>query len=496
MPFRPILIGSRALLLGSLAAGTCPICAQAYIETNPFDASVMAIEKALRTDLVGTNHSILLALRQLHDPAVRPLFQRLLTSDDPTLRIDALLALAELEEESIDPFLLEQFKPRERVVALAAAIDLKLVDAELARKVLTFDTLDPVELAMITAVQIDLGVEVDQQRLRTLLAEEDPATRAIAAILLADLGDSSQLDGVLKSYSDSDRTNRYTIAGAVVDLASWHASPGAIGLLTLIAHDHELPRSLRLAAVDSALGCACERGIELWHDAASLSMSSGDRTRLGVAALERGITTSDWSGIRDERRLNQSIALSGEALASGEGILESAQVLVAIHHPLMLQAAFALAKHATPEVAEGIRVSIIKAALLDPRLFAVAGRTITDLADSKSDQLGPMLDRIAETGKPRQAEFAMIGLLNSKNNQVGVFAGPFRENTDRTVRSMALIAQVRHGVELNDVELEELALIASGGGRVDPTARALAAWFWLGRTGAQQRAIARIMGET
>jgi hypothetical protein len=492
---RPILIGSRAVLLGALAAGTCPIWAQAYLETDPFDASVMAIEKSLRTDRDGSNHTILLALRQLNDPAVRPIFQRLLTSEDPLLRIDGLLALAELSEESIDPFLLEQFKPRERIVALAGAIDLKLVDAELARKVLTFDTLDQVELAMISALQIDLGVEVDQQRLREMLGAKDPATGAIAAVLLADLGDPSHLDGVMKHYAESDRATRNIIGSAVVDIASWHASPGAISFLTLIAYDHELPRSIRLAAVDAALGCECEPGIELWHDASSLSSSSGDRTRLGVAALERGITTFDWSGIRDDRPLNQTLASAGEAYASGDGILENAKSLLAMHHPLMLQAAIALAEHASPAEADGIRVLIIEEAITDLRLYAVAGRTITDLADSQSEQLTPMLEIIAASDQPQLSQFAMIGLLNSRNPEVGVLAKTFRENDDRTVRSMALIVQARHGVELDDLELEELALIASGGGRVDPTARALAAWFWLGRTGAQQRAIARIVGE-
>ena len=65
----------------------------------------------------GSNHAILLGLRQLKDPAMRPLFQRLLSSDQPALRIDGLLALAETGTGSIDPFLLQQLPASERIIA-------------------------------------------------------------------------------------------------------------------------------------------------------------------------------------------------------------------------------------------------------------------------------------------------------------------------------------------------------------------------------------------
>ena len=81
--------------------------------------------------------------------------------------------------------------------------------------------------------------------------------------------------------------------------------PGALAVLRAVANDPEMSRSLRLAAIDSALGCKCPDGIKIWIEATRLANSSGDRSRLGVAAIERGIVSEDWSGISDERQLNQ-----------------------------------------------------------------------------------------------------------------------------------------------------------------------------------------------
>ena len=495
MYFRSNAIVSRALLLGALAAGTAPAYAQGYIEVAPFDASVSAIQKAVRTTPDGSNHSILLALRQLKDPAMRSLFQRLLSSEDPTLRIDALLALAELGDGRIDPFLLKQFGARERIIALAAAIDLELIDTQVANKIANFDDLEPVELAIIIAMQMNLGAEVDQKKLRTLLEDEDTVTRTIAAILLADLGDSSFMKDALKQYAASGPEERLYIASAVTDLASWHPSPGALPLLEIIAHDQDFPRALRLAAVDAALACNCDKGIEVWDDACKLAVSSGDRTRLAVAALERGIVFVDWSGIRDEYRLNQALADAGEALAEGTGLPDRGKALLKSHHPLLTQGALALATHGSTEDAEIIRLAIIEEALRDPRLYPAASRVVTDLSNAKSPQLQVLIERLVVHEDPRVAELAILGLMNAENPQGGELAASFRDHHDRTVRSLALITQARHGIQLDEEQMEELGTIASGGGRVNPSARAVAAWLWLRQSEAQERALARIVGE-
>jgi len=271
--------------------------------------------------------------------------------------------------------------------------------------------------------------------------------------------------------------------------------PSAVPLLEFAGHDQDFSRSLRLAAIDAALNCKCDEGVQVWRDVTNLTVSSGDRTRLGVAALERGIKTPDWSNIGDDRRVNQYLAAAGAASATKTNILEAGNNLLVIHHPLLLQAALLLAESGTKEEGEAIQLAIIENALRDPRLYSTAGRVITDLANARSDKLQPLLEQLLQEEDPRVSEFTVIGLLNSDNPESGVLATPFREHSDRSVRSIALIIQARCGIDLDEDDLEELSDIAAGGGRVDNPTSALAAWLWLQQTDARERALARIVGK-
>ena len=119
--------------------------AQNYVKTDPFDASISALQRGLRAGPDKNHHAVLLTLRKLRDPNMKPLFQRLLDSSDPALQIDGLLALAEIKDGPIDPFLLKQFSPRDRMIAIIAAIDLELLDARSIETILDFEDLQPVE---------------------------------------------------------------------------------------------------------------------------------------------------------------------------------------------------------------------------------------------------------------------------------------------------------------------------------------------------------------
>ena len=128
--FRSFLVLLIASALTSRSIG------QGYVETKPFDASITALEKGLRPNLIGNHHAVLLAMRQLRDPNMKPMFQQLLSGKDAALQIDGLLALAEIGKGTIDPFLLKGFAPRDRTMAILAAIDLELLDARSATTIL------------------------------------------------------------------------------------------------------------------------------------------------------------------------------------------------------------------------------------------------------------------------------------------------------------------------------------------------------------------------
>lgn len=465
---------------------------QNYIEVDPFESSVRALKKGTTPTRDGSNHKILLALRQLQDPDLAPLFRALLDSTEPLLKIDALLALSELEPEDgieLNP-ILERFNQRERLIAISALIDLQLLALEQARNLLGLVELSDVERLML--VGHILSYEQDDRhagQIRTLVQDEDAATRMIAALLLAEMGERNHLESELLAFETMETQTKILTGTAIIDFCDWHPTKEGLPILERATGDDDFVRSLRLAAADTALACECPDGLRIWKKACSNSKSAGDRSRLAAAAFDRGVRTTDWTATRDGRLLNERLADAGEAFGKGTELLPQAKTLLAVKHPLSLQAVLAMADHAPPETSEAIWILVLSQGLQDPRLQPSAGRIVTKLADSSSPELQGMLRRIARSDQKIMAEFALLGLMNSRNEAAKSDASLFAENPNPTIQSIAMVIRGLSEEVMTDRQMKELETIASGGGRVDPSMRAIAAWAWLERTGNSDRAI-------
>lgn len=469
--------------------------AQNYLETDPFDASIAALEKGLRPNADGNHHAVLLALRQLGDPNMKPIFQRLLSSKDPALQIDGLLALAEVEKGSIDPFLLKQFAPRDRMLAILAAIDLELLDARSLNSILAFEDLEAVEMLNLMVHGRDLGIPLDKQRLLTLAGSDDQATRAVVAILLADLGERVQLDEVITNYPGHSIGLREQIAAAVADLASRSPMPTGVALFQLFWEDTELSRGTRLVSIDAALASESPEGRALWIRAGKQAPSSGDRMRLGVMGLDHGVKLDDWDAFRDERTFTRLIADSGEANNTGTNLGATARAMVVKKNGILVEGALAMARNAPAKEALEIRKAILELAIKNPETRAVGMRVVTDIANQHGDDLDSVLLSCRIPTDPGLSEMAMMGLLNSDRVEAHRSGSTFSDHRDRKVRSMALLLRARSGDALDQEQLESLGSLASGAGGVDPTIRAMAAWLWLDRTDNRERAVTRIVGD-
>ncbi|MEE2682200.1 MAG: hypothetical protein VX641_07505 [Planctomycetota bacterium] len=489
---------SRIIAPAMLAALSDPGMAQGnYITSDPYESSIAAISRGITVRRDGSNHNILLALRQLEDPRMRPLFQSLFASDEPSLRIDALLALAELEQGALDPFLLQQLAPKERQLALIAAISLDRFDENLIRGIRNFPDLGDSEKAVGIIMGIRLDLELDRASIDELLAARDPATRMVGAALLNDeVGDSGPLEVEIGNFSEMALPERIVVASALIDIASWHPMPGALAVLRMVANDDQFPRSLRLAAIDSAMGCDCELGLALWMEATRLAESSGDRSRLGVAAIERGLRTSDWSSISDERQLNQRLALAGASLEDGSDISDRTSELLKIRHPLSLQAALAIAEQTEDrDEAMEIRTMVLRSALDDSRFQPVAGRILRSIdAEYPKEIMQIIRDASFLENREILGEVMLTAILENNPPEAVRIAEFYEDHADRSLRSLAVLIKARAMPELDDEDLEELGLVASGGGRISKQTRAIAGWLWLSHNDRTEQAMMEIMG--
>ena len=482
------------LLSGAL---TPPGAAQGYVEVDSFDSSLAALDKALQKTADGSNHSILLALRQLRDEGMQPIFQSLLLSDDTALRVDGLLALAEIGTGTIDPFLMKTFTPEQRMITILAAIDLELMDGDTITTILEFPDLRAVEFINLAVIGRSMGVEPSKERLQSLASSEDVTTRCMAAILLAELKiDATPLNDRIDEYSSLDIARRERLTAALSDLGSRQSLPSALPLLKVMADDEALSRGTRLAAVDACLACDCPEGTAIWLRMAGKSLTSGDRMRLGIMGLDRQVMLEDWTPFRDGRRFNDLIADAGEAVASQEGLTAATTALVRARNPILMDGALAIAERSDPDASEEVWNAIIEASIEVPQIRPVAVRVVTMLADRKAACLEGVVERLRTATDATIGEVAMIGLLNAEPEDSTAHAERYRDHPSRTVRSLAVVLEARNNKdELDRKSLDELAGVASGAGRVDPAMRAVAAWLWLKHSKQHERAVARIVGE-
>ena len=83
--------------------------------------------------------------------------------------------------------------------------------------------------------------------------------------------------------------------------------------------------------------------------------------------------------------------------------------------------------------------------------------------------------------------------MNSSNATAKTDAILFAKHPNPTIQSISLVIRALSDEVMTNKQMKELQTIASGGGRVDASIRAIAAWAWLERTGNSDRAIQEII---
>ena len=152
------MLWSSALLLlaGSAAVSTAsaqpsgqdqPPPVQGYDSIDDYATAMRPLKAAIANPNESVQHSALAALRQLRDPELRPLLERLRSGERWTLRVDGVLGLAEIApERRINLTFIEQLPgERDREAAIGAAVGLGLADVAQLRAMLEWVDLSPVQ---------------------------------------------------------------------------------------------------------------------------------------------------------------------------------------------------------------------------------------------------------------------------------------------------------------------------------------------------------------
>ena len=488
-----------------------------YTVPPTWDAAIAQLRLAARYSRDGSHHALLVALRELHDPALRPLFQSLVQAENWTMQVDGVFGLAELDPKgTLDPFLLAQVKnPVDRSTAIIAAVQLGMIDQEQASAMLTWPSLTARDRTLLHAEIFRRGGETDNNAVRALLDETDPEVVGVAGFLLAARGEHEALDRVASRLAELAPKDRSAALVGLAVAAMTFSMKSAVALLDGALKDAQLATDGRVACVSALLKLDRTVGLSAWSAALAAATTQSLRVRLALilisqegpippdasAALKAIAAKSD--GPADPLLGKLADALSGISVSSqtGSNAGEAATALAALvatgHRPSMaaVLAAVKFRDEVTRRAVYDAFFQILKAPNRDslaPAVLDICIDAISQLAALDIRAVEKHIEAAATDATLR--ELLLLGLFGAGTKEASDVAYAARATASRRIAAMALLLHARFATTsdpgLNRSELEELGSIAAGASPVDGSMRVQAAWLFARHSGKADQAIA------
>ena len=486
----------------SLSAATfAPDRASAqYGPVDPFESAVRVLRDGVQSRNDGLQHAAMVALRELRDPATRPLLERLLRSDDWSLRVDSVLGLAEIDPaRKIDPELIASL-PREgdRELAISAVLALELADQERVQAMMSWDDIGASQRVLLAGELRRLGGEPDRAELVRLLDSKTPEVAGFALAILLDLGApeaSAATVRVRELVAALPPRSRSETVAKIAEASSIDGLEGASSFVASLMELPDLAGDARSRALGSLLVLDAEAGFPVLANAVEVDRSQVSLMRHAAILVASGARApaSEWNRLRNGDSLIETIADAGILLSAGDETAAYGK-LVGLKHRITLRAALEGARRLGPSADRALGLECLKlfeaeqrslGPLLEPVMRALARlavvapeelRAALDRAQPNTDAQDPLLLVLAAAGTPEATRVA-----SSASGKASRFG-----------EAVITVARARTMDQVTSEELQVLANIAGGAVSVDPAVRVQASWLWLRHAGRVDGAIEAI----
>lgn len=455
----------------------------------------------------GAHHNLLQALRHLRDPELVPLFEYLAASGELDIRVHGMLGLVEINPTGTLPAALLSNLNDAKVESLVitAALDDELLPPEQAAQMLGQPQLDPgLRLVMVTRLE-RYDDPQQQEWLRTMLETENIGRRSYAALLLHQGGDKAGTDA-LTQLNQSDQANRNMIRAELLQNAMRHDMDRVVTWAHQISEEPDLHPVIELLVIRTMIQFGDERGLQLWREKYESTGSLAQRIRLAATLLENApqVEPDVYQPLLDaDDPLLVQMGRTGQAIASGSPqLVEQVLALFEMGNPVINRWVMAYADaDAGPENGAAILAGVIQQ--LSKRRFAPDNPGLQLLVDAthafydkdpaaaaaviRPILADPATDRLA-------AQAILLGLVHVRDD--GVYENicvDLPQMRSQDADGLVLLLKVRSGAELNEQELNDLALLVRGGGRLQDNLRMHAAWGYLKQTGQSEKALAALI---
>ncbi|MFM7261450.1 MAG: hypothetical protein ACKO3W_12690 [bacterium] len=485
-------------------AGTLSADARAqYGPVDPYDSALRALRESIGSTNDGEQHAGMVALRELCDPTLKPLFERLLKSDDWTLRVDSVLGLAELDvSRKIDPALVSALPGEvDRETAIAAAVSLRMLNVDRVTSMLTWDDLPQPQRLLLACELRKLGGAPDAALLAKLAESRTPEVATLATAMLLDLATAGSdaataaeaaADRARKALADLPPKTRSAIVAQTCEACSVNQLRGAAAYCASLIVLPDVADDARLRAIGSLLVLAPDSAYPVVAARVDADRSQTSLMRHAAVLLASGARApkSEWDRLRNGDVLIEGLADAGTLFGEGRDD-EAYAKLLELKHRVALRAATegALRVGGSSERALGIASAryLAKERRAAAPLAESLTRSIARLAAVAPEELAGTLAEIEEERSIQ--ETVLLALASAGTLEASKTALAAKGRTSRTGEAMIAVLEARHANSCDESTLRELATIAGGGASVSSVIRTQAAWLWLRHAGRTADAI-------
>lgn len=497
------LFFSRAVFCACfIAFFTTTLAPAQYGPVDPFEASVRTLKEGIAAASDGEQHAAMVALRELCDPALKPLLERLLKSDDWSLRVDSVLGLAELDPSKKVDITLVLDLPGEgdRETSINAIVALELLDTTRVEAILAWDDVPATQRLLLACELRRLGGIPASAMVRKLSESKTPELAGLATALLLDLQDPQAeaiKTRVLAEITALPARSRSEVVAQIAAASSMSRLTAAAPFIATLLSIPEMTPDARMRSLGSLLVLSPETAYPVFAAAVDADRSQTSLMRHAAVLLASGVRApkSEWDRLRNGDALIEAFADAGTEI--GESKDEAAYArLVNLKHRVALRAALEGARRLGPSSDRALGIACAKFLLAEKRAAAPLAETGTQamsrLALVAPEELRPMLESAVDDRVIQES--ILLALLSAGTREAATVAQVAHGQSSRLGEAMISVLAARHADTLSSVDLDLLATVASGGTGASAAIRTQAAWLWLRHAKRTTSAIDTLLG--
>ncbi len=471
-----------------------------YNRTDHFDGAVSTLRRCASPSSAGEHHALIVSLRSLRDPTLRPFFESLTRSSHWSSRVDGILGLAELSTPNdIDAKLVLALPAIEdRSTAIRNAVGLRLLQPATILELLKSADLPRLDRVVLNAELHRQGMKMEGSGLEDAAADPSDEIAGLATALLMESGNTVQWDRFaerLKTRSPEVANAAMQELGRAVLLYSVRAPIARIAETTG-GDTYALPT--RMIVTGSALALDPALGQREWRKLVEKERGQAALVRAGLQLMSQisGVEPGNGSVLRNGEPLVEAIADAIDANASGDPVALATALEVVIDRANRPSAEWAVKRAAglPPLLAARVWRHLLTYFLTAPFNTPALSGSVLDCATRLAMvDAGAIETMIKSAADERQVqEIFILALCNASTPEAADVAARMRGSLSRRGDALAILAVARGRPTLEPELLTDLGIAAAGGGDLDPTLLVQAAWLFARHSGRGEQALSQI----